>query len=309
MANAVFTSKPEPTYDDLPGHHYHFPKTYLKQVESALGDWVLFYEPRRSNGDTASRGGRQAYVAAARTTQIAADPGMADHYYVYLDQSTYLEFDTPVPFKDGEHYYESLLQKDDGSTNKGAFGRAVRNIPSHEFELILQAGFVTTISDNSPITTTDAGTISKRVVPALEEEGSVFQRPMIEQIVTRPFRDRAFAKGVVTAYEKTCAVTGLSIINGGGRPEVQAAHIQGVADGGSDSVRNGVALSGTVHWMFDRGLISFDDDYSILVARGRLPDAAEKLIREERKLLLPAREDLRPHRVYLKHHRERVFKG
>jgi hypothetical protein len=37
----------------------------------------------------------------------------------------------------------------------------------------------------------------------------------------------------------------LQIINGGGRTEVQAAHIRPVAAGGSDSVRNGLALSGT----------------------------------------------------------------
>ncbi|MDZ4761821.1 MAG: HNH endonuclease [Alphaproteobacteria bacterium] len=104
-------------------------------------------------------------------------------------------------------------------------------------------------------------------------------------------------------------MTGLQIINGGGRAEVQAAHIQSVEYGGSDSVRNGVALSGTAHWMFDRGLISIDDDYSVLVAEDRLPDAAKRLIREERKLILPEREDIRPHRNYLKFHREKVFKG
>lgn len=29
MANAVFTTKVSPTYDDLPEVRYHFPKTYL----------------------------------------------------------------------------------------------------------------------------------------------------------------------------------------------------------------------------------------------------------------------------------------
>ena len=43
--------------------------------------------------------------------------------------------------------------------------------------------------------------------------------------------------------------------NGGGRAEAQAAHIQPVAENGPDSLRNGVALSSTFHWMFDRGLI------------------------------------------------------
>ena len=56
-------------------------------------------------------------------------------------------------------------------------------------------------------------------------------------------------------------MTGLKIINGGGRAEVQAAHIRPIAHHGPDSIRNDPALSGTVHWMFDRGLLTVDDDY------------------------------------------------
>lgn len=39
--------------------------------------------------------------------------------------------------------------------------------------------------------------------------------------------------------------------------------------------------------MFDRGLVSIDEDYSILVARGRLPDTVARMLRNE--LLLPVR--------------------
>ena len=45
-------------------------------------------------------------------------------------------------------------------------------------------------------------------------------------------------------------MTGLRIVNGGGRPEVQAAHIRAEEADGPDALRNGVALSGTAHWMF-----------------------------------------------------------
>lgn len=307
MAKVIFTSKVDPAYDDLPEQHYHFPRTYLRQVEAAKGDWVLYYEPRRSSAELSSSGGRQAYFATAQVRSIVPDPTTADHFYAYVEN--YLEFDNPVPFKDGDHYYESMLRKDDGSTNKGAFGRAVREIPEEEYELILRAGFVATLEQPTPIAAVKSGTIARRVVPQMADEGAPFERPIVERLVARPFRDRAFATGVVTAYNKTCAVTGLQIINGGGRPEVQAAHIRAVEHGGSDSVRNGVALSGTVHWMFDRGLISIDDDYSILVADERLPDAAKKLIREDRKLILPDRADVRPHKSYLKFHRDTVFKG
>jgi hypothetical protein len=66
MSKAVFTTKTDPTYDDLPEFRYHFPRTYLRQVQAAVGDWITYYEPRRTSGDLSSRGGRQAYFAVAR---------------------------------------------------------------------------------------------------------------------------------------------------------------------------------------------------------------------------------------------------
>jgi putative restriction endonuclease len=59
----------------------------------------------------------------------------------------------------------------------------------------------------------------------------------------------------------------LKLINSGGRAEVNAAHIRPVDKSGPDLVNNGIALSGTAHWMFDRGLISLGDDLQIIVSR------------------------------------------
>ena len=139
MAKAILTTKVDPTYDDLPEQRYHFPRTYLRQVEAARGDWIVYYEPRRPSGDLMKTGGRQAYFATARIVDIVEDPSRADHFYALVDD--FLPFDHAVPFKEGEHYYESGLRKEDGSTNKGAFGRAVRNIPDAEYDMILTAGF------------------------------------------------------------------------------------------------------------------------------------------------------------------------
>jgi putative restriction endonuclease len=302
MTKAVFTSKIEPSYDDLPEQRYHFPQTYLRQVEAAVGDWIIYYEPRRATSDLSSRGGRQAYFATARVERIAPDSKRNGHFYAYV--SDYLEFDRAVPFKDGEYYYEAGLRRTDGGTSKGAFGRAVRSISESEYDLIVKAGFVQTLAEsdlrNPPRAASHGG---------LEEEAREFERPIIEMVVARPFREAAFAVSVKAAYENTCAMTGLRIINGGGRAEVQAAHIRPIASGGSDSVRNGLALSGTIHWMFDRGLVSVDDDLSILVASGHLPNAITRLLREDRKLAVPGRPEIGPHPIHLRYHRDNVFKG
>ena len=250
-------------------------------------------------GDLSSRGGRQAYFATARVETIQPDPARSGHYYALV--SNYLEFDRPVPFREGDQYYESALQRDHGQTNKGAFGRAVRQLPGHEYDVVVQNGFTAMIADQARM--------MDHPYPDLAEEPATFQRPIIEQVIARPFRDAAFARSVKSAYDNACTITGLKRINGGGRAEVQAAHIQPVASDGPDSVRNGLALCGTVHWMLDRGLISIDDDYSILAAKGQVPDTIDRLINADGKLRLPDHAECRPHSQFLHFHRETIFKG
>ena len=151
---------------------------------------------------------------------------------------------------------------------------------------------------------------SPETVDGFAEIQEPFQRRIVEQINSRPFREAAFARQVKIAYSNRCAMTGLKILNGGGRPEVQAAHIRPVAADGPDTVRNGFALSATAHWMFDRGLISVDEDgESILIAADKVPDTAQRLLTPNRRLILPADKRSLPHPAYLKYHREEVFKG
>jgi putative restriction endonuclease len=302
MAKGVFTTKLSPGYDDLPEERYHFPRTYLRQVEQTIGDTIVYYEPRRGSVELSSRGGRQAYFAVARPYAISNDPKSSEHFYCHVAE--YLDFERVVPFRSGENYRESMLQREDGGTNKGAFGRSVRIVPDDEFEDILAAGF-----SKSPIDFAVQNDSAIVPLQGVNEPSVPFERPMIELAVTKPFRDVAFRRSVRAAYDNRCAVTGLRLINGGGRPEVQAAHIQAVEDKGPDSVRNGLALSGTIHWMFDRGLLSVADDMSILKAKGHLPDEVERLINVSGRLNLPEDPAHWPHPAYLTYHREHRFKG
>ena len=300
MPKAVLTTKVDPSYDDLPEERYHFPRTYLNAARAALGDWLVYYEPRRSSAHLSSSGGRQSYFATARIVHVDGDPRKADHYYAYVEN--YLEFDRPVPFHEDGFFYESGLQKADGSPNKGKFGWAVRLLPDAEYSLILAAGF-------------EAGTAERERFVIREgvhpDPGrlELADRPIIERLSRRPFRDRVFSTGIKLAYDNTCAISGLRIINGGRRAEAQAAHIRPVHANGPDSLRNGVALSATFHWMFDRGLVSIDDDFSLLFKRIAVPGNVLSLVNRDGRLRVPEQEIYRPHRRFLEYHREHVFKG
>jgi HNH endonuclease len=107
------------------------------------------------------------------------------------------------------------------------------------------------------------------------------------RVVQRPFRDAAFTRVIQRAYSKTCAMTGLKLVNGGGRCDIEAAHILPVERQGPDSPRNGIALSRTVHWLFDRGILSISDKGKILIARGLLPDPIRRMLNPDGLILPP----------------------
>lgn len=294
MTHAVFTTSASSAYDDQPEVRYHFPATYLRAAQEAVGDWIVYYEPRRTEGPQ-SRAGRQSYFAMAQVTRIVADESKAGHYYAYV--SGYLEFEAPVHFRAEERSYESALTKQDGSVNKGAFGRAVRLMDRKEFDAIVADGFTRTLAP------------WEERAGVADPVAEIVERPTVVQVVTRKYRDEAFRRHVRLAYSNTCAITGLRLINGGGRPEVQAAHIRPVEFDGPDTVRNGLALTGTVHWMFDRGIISVDESLRVLVAKEAIPAELAPLVQPGTKIRVPEKQEYHPHPTFLQWHRVNRFMG
>ena len=77
-------------------------------------------------------------------------------------------------------------------------------------------------------------------------------------------RDTAFRDTVVRQYQERCAVSGIALTTGE-RHEAQAAHIIPLERGGADEPRNGLTLTATLHWAFDRGLFGVGDDRRVIV--------------------------------------------
>jgi len=168
---------------------------------------------------------------------------------------------------------------------------AVRTISPSDFDRMVRRGF----GDFQPLLPR-----SGELEPTgFQEEQAPFtyeiERSRLSYLTTRVVRDRIFRRNVLKAYDERCAVTGLRLINGGGRAEVDAAHIRSVEANGPDIVSNGLALSGTAHWMFDRGLIALGDDREILISRHvNDPDAVRGIINRTGLAILPPRLTDRP---------------
>ena len=304
----VFVHKPDSPYDDVTGEKYHFPKNYLGRVEEIVGDLMVYYEKGERKGDN-------HYTGCARVKSITADTSRTGHFYAHLDN--YIDFDRRVYYRESGGF-EKKLVLEDGSINGGVAINAVRLIGDDEFARIINAGlseepewpdrYDENEDDGQPIE--GPGTLGFFDFDANQPEiiGAPANRKIIEQLVARKWRDRKFKHHVRQAYNRTCAFTGLRLINGRGRPEVEAAHIRPVEHGGNDWVRNGIALSGTVHWMFDRGLLSLADDMTILKSR-HLNYDVDHLLNKDGKAIIPKERCLQPHPKNLEWHRANRFKN
>lgn len=297
MAHAVFTQNPSSIYDDLPGQRYNFPSAYVNMVRETVGDWVIFYESKK---------GAFGYVSVQRVVDVIVDPRRDDWFYAVLDPGTLLQFETLVARTDRRGLtFERRLMGADGRPYSGGLNTsAVRRITPAEFAAIVDAGLAEAEGPDALPRTPVAGFAEAQVPFGAAPVAS----DRVRLISDRAYRDAAFARMVKAAYGGVCAISGLSLRNGGGRAEVQAAHIRPVGEQGPDIVRNGLALSGTLHWMFDRGLISVAEDHSILVSHNKVDlTTVDRLLHPSGKLILPKAQRDHPHPDYLRYHREEVF--
>lgn len=297
MTRGVFLHREDSRYDDLPAERYQFPSQYLSRASQFVGDWIIYYEPRR--GPTG-----KGYFAIARVERIVPDLSAAGMYLALIAPGSYLQFERSVPFSGPEGPVERGVLNDAGRIS-GRAQAAVRPISIEDFNRILELG----LPDEEPL----LPRIGDLAGDGVAEERTPFlyetERERVAAYTNRIVRDRVFRRIVLDAYDCRCAITGLRFINGGGRAEVQAAHIKPVEANGPDDIRNGIALSGTAHWMFDRGLISLSDDLEVLVSR-QVNDVESvwSLVNKTRRATVPANPSHRPHPRYLGWHREHCFK-
>jgi len=286
-------------YDDVPSERYQFPKQYLTRAQQCEGDWIVYLEPSKVKNT-------KGYFAVAKVQEIISDPRNDNMHLALIEPGTYLDFGNPVPFRDASDLVEQGLLNEQNKIS-GRAQAAVRALSPSDFVRIIELGLG------------GGEGILPRNDLAGEEDGfreaqvsfqHIPPRERIIQLTNRVLRDRNFRKIVLRAYSERCAITGLRLINGGGRAEVEAAHIRPVEQSGPDIVSNGIALCGTAHWMFDRGLVGLSDDLVILVSRQTNdPERIKSMINSSGKLLAPERPADRPRDEFLAWHRENCFKS
>ena len=126
-----------------------------------------------------------------------------------------------------------------------------------------------------------------------------------------PIRTAGFRQAIMGTYNYTCAVCQLYILTLDGESVTEAAHIIPFSESYNDDVRNGISLCQLHHWTFDKGLISLDRNYEVIVSELMLERGPiEWLLTTLRgkSILLPEHNEFYPAQEALAWHREEIFR-
>lgn len=121
-------------------------------------------------------------------------------------------------------------------------------------------------------------------------------------------RSNVFKKEVPKIYNYTCSISGLRIDAISNISMVDACHIVPFSESYNDTITNGIALCPNLHRAFDRGLISINDDYKVIINKGfsELYESNYGIKQfEGKKILLPDNEIYYPDQESLRFHRNK----
>jgi putative restriction endonuclease len=310
MRGLVLESFVGSNYADSPDS-YEFPPQYLRFFEPLTGGEpivAVIYEPRGDRNH-----GRMAYVGWAMLQSPPIDSsrrnsrGQILYRVQYVDR--YREFDRIVPREATGDPVETWLRPlaRGRERNVATFGRAVRPLIDVDLQLIMSLGFpngVERLNIEAPAEHQFAESITT-------EERS-------RRLVTAVQREARFRDEVLVAYGHRCLLSGLSV---GTSPSqayglLDAAHIRPVGSQGADSIGNGMALTPTLHRLFDKGLFTLTYRRTSLEVRTS-PRLSDEMIQgrdgfalsltDGLSARLPAADLARPARAALEYHQSHIF--
>ena len=118
------------------------------------------------------------------------------------------------------------------------------------------------------------------------------------------FNSVSFRDFVMTGYKYKCAITG-NVIRYGSFMNLEAAHIWPRSHKGLYLPSNGIALCRDMHWAFDKGMFTVDDNLRVIVH----PEIESEYLRQynNRQLFIPENSFFRPDINNLRYHRSNIF--
>ncbi|MBK5449110.1 HNH endonuclease [Bacillus sp. TH22] len=118
------------------------------------------------------------------------------------------------------------------------------------------------------------------------------------------FNANSFRDFTMVAYQGKCAVT-RSVIKCNNFLNLEAAHIKPKSHDGSYRPNNGLALSRDIHWAFDKGFFTLNDDYTLKVHPSIESDFLQNY--NGKQIYIPEEDFFKPSIESIHYHRDNVF--
>ncbi len=124
-------------------------------------------------------------------------------------------------------------------------------------------------------------------------------------------RDVAFRREILKLYNETCCISKQNVVANFTISMVDACHIVPFAESFNNNPANGIALSPNLHRAFDRGLLSIDANYKVVLSKHfsenrESPFSFQQF--ESVQILLPTSEKFLPSQEAFAWHRKNKFK-
>ena len=121
-------------------------------------------------------------------------------------------------------------------------------------------------------------------------------------------RSEIFKRELPRLYNYTCAISNLRIDATENISMIDACHIIPFGISHNDTIQNGISLCPNLHRAFDRGIISIDDNYRVLISSKFVESGSSTYSIKQyqgQRILLPSKEEYYPSKINLANHRER----
>lgn len=162
--------------------------------------------------------------------------------------------------------------------------------------------------------------IFEGIIPEFEEKVSKLAKPddcevAIDNTVTNKiatsvdnmaslFNTVSFRDFIMVGYDNLCAITG-TVIRYESYMNLEAAHIKPKSHGGLFLPNNGMALCRDLHWAFDKGFFTLDDDLKVVVH----PKIESEYLNSfnGKQIRIPSNQFFVPDLDNVRYHRENVY--
>lgn len=114
--------------------------------------------------------------------------------------------------------------------------------------------------------TSESFEYSRELIDRVKGRFTLKEAPATDEIYLTESRSVGFRRVVVDAYKHTCSFCGIRVITPDKHTAVAAAHIVPWSHSHIDDPRNGIALCGLHHWIFDQGLVCVGADYRLKIS-------------------------------------------